>query len=214
MLLIALHGWSPVFSLNDFAAQWESLTSRGIALVVPRSSQAANSDGGATWDDRARTERDLRLAHERAATRFGTTRVVIAGFSAGGDAAIMASVMDRPAIGAIGFIAVAAPIHPDITAALTQADPSRRGWIIVGDDDWACDGCVALAEQARVAGLPWHIEVVGWSRSRGSRRTSPRVWSEQPTSSCRPSDDPRQGDPAGPGEGSSLFPLGIFMRWE
>jgi hypothetical protein len=159
VLLIALHG-SPAFSLDDFAAQWEPLTSRGIALVVPRSSQAANSDGGATWDDRARTERDLRLAHERAKSRFGTTRVVIAGFSAGGEAAITASVMDQPAIRPIGFIAVAARIHPDVPAALAQADPSLRGWIIVGDNDWARDGCVALAEQARVVGLPWHIEVV------------------------------------------------------
>ena len=160
VLLIALHGWSPIFAPDDFAAQWEPLTSLGVALVMPRSSQAANSDGGATWEDRARTERDIRLAHERAKTRFGTNQVVMAGFSAGGEAAIRVSVTDRPEIGVVGFIAVGAPIHPDLPAALAQADPSLRGWIIVGEDDWVSDGCLTLAEQARAMDLPWHIEVV------------------------------------------------------
>jgi hypothetical protein len=159
VLLIALHG-SQAFSLDDFVAQWEPLSSLGIALVVPRSTQAANSDGGATWDDRTQMERDVRLAFERAKSRFATTRVVIGGFSAGGEAAITTTVMGRPAIEPIGFIVVGAVINPEVADALNQADPSLRGWIIVGEKDWARDGCLALAEQARVIGLPWHIEVV------------------------------------------------------
>ena len=159
VLLVALHG-SQAFSLDDFAARWEPLTSLGIALVVPRSTQAANSDGGATWDDRARMERDVRLAFERAKGRFETTRVVIGGFSAGGGAAMAATVLGRPAIEPLGFIAVGAAVDPEVADALDRADPSLRGWIVVGENDWAREGCLALAERARAVGLPWRVDVV------------------------------------------------------
>jgi predicted esterase len=159
VLVIALHG-SQTFSLDDFAAKWEPLTSAGFPLVVPRSTQAENSDGGATWDDRTQTERDVRLAFERAQARFATTRVVIGGFSAGGLVAISASVAGRPALEPVGFIAVGAPIDPEFAAALDRTDPSLRGWITVGEEDPARDASLALAEQARAVGLPWRIETV------------------------------------------------------
>lgn len=159
VLVVALHG-SHAFSLDDFVAQWEPLTSLGIALVVPRSTQAANSDGGATWDDRGRMERDVQLAFERARERFATTRVVIGGFSAGGQSAITTAVLGRPTIDPVGFIAVGAPVDPEIEHALEQADSSLRGWIVVGDEDWTLDGCLALSERARTIGLPWRIDVV------------------------------------------------------
>jgi predicted esterase len=158
-LLIALHG-SGEFSMDAFAERWKPATSYGVAVAVPRSTQPANSDGGATWHDFAQTERDLEITYQLAKAEFATTRVVMGGFSAGGEAAITAAVMNRPAIAASGFISVGPGINPAVPQALNQADPSLRGWITVGEKDWAKEGCQCLHDRARDLGLLWRIEII------------------------------------------------------
>jgi dienelactone hydrolase len=159
-VVIALHG-SPGKPADTFAEHWRAVTSRGAVLVVPQSTQPLNPEGGRTWHDRARTQRDLEIAFQRVEAQFTIDpgRLVIAGFSAGGGAAITIALTGRP-FKAAGFIVAAPAIHPDVLDTLDQADPHLRGWITVGENDWVREDSVKLYDRARAKGFPWHIEII------------------------------------------------------
>jgi dienelactone hydrolase len=159
-VVIALHG-SPGQPPDTFAKHWRAVTSRGAVLVVPQSTQPFNSEGGRSWHHRTRAQRDLGIAYRRAEARFTIDpgRVVIAGFSAGGGAAITIALTGRP-FNAAGFIVAAPAIHPDVQDTFDRADPHLRGWITVGEDDWVREDSVRLYERASAKGFPWHIEII------------------------------------------------------
>ncbi|MGH2817138.1 MAG: TPR end-of-group domain-containing protein [Actinomycetota bacterium] len=159
-VVIALHG-SPGQPADIFAEHWRPVTSDGAALVVPQSTQPHNSEGGRSWHDRARTQRDLEIAYHRAEAQFAIdpSRVVVAGFSAGGHAAVTLALTGRP-FRVAGFIVVAPAIRPDVADNLDQADPHPRGWITVGENDWVREDSVTLYDRARAKGFPWHIEII------------------------------------------------------
>lgn len=159
-VVIALHG-SPGEPTDTFAEHWRAVSSRGAVLLIPQSTQPFNSEGGGSWHDQARTQRDLEIAYRRAEDQFTVDpgRVVIAGFSAGGGAAITIALAGRPFRSA-GFIVAAPAIHPDVPDMLDQADPHLGGWITVGEDDWVREDTVKLYDSARGKGFPWHIEII------------------------------------------------------
>jgi dienelactone hydrolase len=159
-VVIALHG-SPGQPDDIFAEHWRPVTSNGAALIVPQSTQPYNSEGGRSWHDRARTQRDLGIAYDRAETQFkiDPSRVVIAGFSAGGHTAVSIALTGRP-FRVAGFIVAAPAIRPDVLDTLDQADPQLRGWITVGENDWVRDDSVTLYDRASAKRFPWHIEII------------------------------------------------------
>jgi predicted esterase len=159
-VVIALHG-SPGEPADVFTEHWRPVTSRGAVLVVPQSTQPFTSEGGRSWDDRARTLRDLQIAYHRAEAEFtiDPSRVVIAGFSAGGRTAITTALTRQP-FNPAGFIVVAAAVHTDVVDILDQAHPSLRGWIAVGEKDWVKEDAVTLYDRARAKGFPWSMEII------------------------------------------------------
>ena len=159
-VVIALHG-SPGEPADTFAEHWRPVTSRGALLIVPQSTQPFNSEGGRSWHDQVRTQRDLEIAYRRAESQFtiDPDRVVIAGFSAGGRAAITTALTGQP-FNPAGFIVAAPAISPDVPDMLDQADPARRGWITVGENDWVKEDAVTIYDRASAEGFPWHIEIV------------------------------------------------------
>ena len=159
-VVIALHG-SPGEPADTFAEHWRPVTSRGDVLLVPQSTQPFNSEGGGSWHDRTRTQRDLEIAYDRANAQFtiDPNRVVIAGFSAGGRTAITTALTGQP-FNPAGFIVVAPAVHADVLDILDEADPAPRGWITVGENDWVREDAVTIYDRARAEGLPWHMEIV------------------------------------------------------
>lgn len=161
VLLVALHG-SAGEAAPAFAHHWMPACEQGALVVVPQSSQPHTPEGGWSWVDDDRTDRDLRLAYDKVFAQHAVdpTRVVLCGFSQGARVAVDRSLSAQP-FTTCGFIAVAPALrdHP-LDAAVAQAKPGLRGVIVVGADDVVLDSARAIHDEGTNRGLDWQLQEV------------------------------------------------------
>jgi predicted esterase len=162
-LLLALHG-------NNRTAEgsvgfWRSAVSNGWLLALPQSSQVRSPDGYA-WNDRDWAVREIEEHYAALCEQYAVDpeRVVVAGFSLGGELAIWLAMSGT--IEARGFIAVGpgGPYmrEPDKWGPLIEESQGRglRGYLVVGEQDISCyEGIQALAALLKARDVPCELEV-------------------------------------------------------
>lgn len=162
-LLLALHGNNG--TAENSAGFWRSTVSNGWLLALPQSSQVRGPDGYA-WNDRDWAVREIQEHVAVICEQYAVdpNRVVVAGFSLGGELAIWLALSGT--IKARGFIAVGpgGPYmnEPDKWVPLIEASQGRglRGYLVVGEQDIFCyEGTLALAELLRSRDFPCELEV-------------------------------------------------------
>ena len=163
--LVALHG-----NMDDGASAligWRAAVSQGWLLAAIQSSQVAMTKTY-LWDDQETAMRDLevRYAELRRLHAIDTNRVVIAGFSLGGETALRAALSG--AIPARGFILLGpGGLTIDTPEAwlplITQgAERNLRGYVLLGEEDAGVphDAICALVELLNANGIPCHLEIL------------------------------------------------------
>jgi predicted esterase len=162
-LLLAFHGNNR--NAEGSVGFWRSAVSKGWLLALPQSSQVRGPDGY-IWNDQDRAVREIQ---EHVAMLCGQyaidpDRVVVAGFSLGGELAIWLAMSGT--IQARGFIAVGpgGPYmnEPDKWVPLIEASQARglRGYMIIGEQDVFCyEGTQALASMLQSRDVPCELEV-------------------------------------------------------
>jgi predicted esterase len=162
-LLLALHGNNQ--NVESSIGFWRSAVSRGWLLALLQSSQASGP-GIYAWNDRDWALREIQAHYARLREQYAVdpNRVVVAGFSMGGEVAIWLAL--TAAIQVRGFIAVGpgGPYiqEPDNWAPLIEASREReaRGYLIVGEQDIFCySGTQALATLLSLHDIPYELEV-------------------------------------------------------
>jgi len=162
-LLLALHGNNK--TAEGSVGFWRSAVYNGWLLALPQSSQVRGPDAY-VWNDRDWAVREIQ---EHVATlceqyAVDSERVVVAGFSLGGELAIWLAMSGT--IEARGFIAVGpgGPYmrEPDKWVPLIEASQGRglRGYLVVGKKDVFCyEGTQALAGLLKSRDVPCELEV-------------------------------------------------------
>jgi dienelactone hydrolase len=153
-LLLALHG--NYGTAEGSVGFWRSAVSKGWLLALPQSSQVGRSDGY-IWNDQDWAVREIQEHYAALCEQYAVDpeRVVVAGFSRGGELAETR-----------GFIAVGpgGPYmsEPDNWVPLIEASQARglRGYLVVGEQDIFCyEGTQALAALLRSRGVPCELEI-------------------------------------------------------
>jgi predicted esterase len=162
-LLLALHGNNQ--NVESSVGFWRSAVSNGWLLALPQSSQASGP-GIYAWNDRDWAVREIQTHYVRLREQYAVdpNRVVVAGFSMGGEVAIWSALTG--AIQVRGFIAVG-PGGPYIRepgnwVPFIEASRGRglRGYLVVGGQDvFCCSGTQALATLLSSHGIPYELEV-------------------------------------------------------
>ena len=162
-LLLALHGNKRTAEVT--VGFWRSAVSEGWLLALPQSSQVRGPDGY-VWNDRDRAVREIQEHYDTLCQQYAidSDRVVLAGFSLGGELAIWLAMSGT--IEARGFIAVGpgGPYmnEPDKWAPLIEDSQGRglRGYLVVGEQDVFCyEGAQALAALLKSRDIPCELEV-------------------------------------------------------
>jgi predicted esterase len=162
-LLLALHGNNQ--NVESSIRYWRPAVSSGWLVALPQSSQASGPDIYA-WNDRDWAVREIQAHYAALREQYAVdpNRVIVAGFSMGGELAIWLALSS--AIQVRGFIAVGpgGPTMqvPDKWVPLVEAGRGRglRGYLIVGEQDvFCCDGTQTLAALLGSQGIPCELEV-------------------------------------------------------
>ena len=162
-LLLALHG--NYRNAEDAVGFWRSAVSNGWLLALPQSCQVGGSDGY-IWNDQDWAVREIQEHVATLCEQYAVDpdRVVVAGFSAGGELAIWLAMSGT--IEARRFIAVGpgGPYmrEPDKWVPLIEVSQGRglRGYMVVGEQDIFCyEGTQALAAMLRSRDIPCELEV-------------------------------------------------------
>jgi predicted esterase len=162
-LLLALHGNNQ--NAESSVAFWRSAVSSGWLLALPQSSQASGPDIY-VWNDRDWALREIQAHYARLREQYAVdpNRVVVAGFSMGGEVAIWLALTG--AIQVRGFVAVGpgGPYtqEPDNWAPLIEAGREQGlcGYLVVGEQDIFCySGTQALATLLSLHDVPYELEV-------------------------------------------------------
>lgn len=157
-LLLVLHGNNS--NVNATRLHWQSERLQNWLVAFPQSSQV-NGPHAYVWNDREWAEDEIRTAYQRVTADYSVDpdRVVLGGFSMGGQMAIRMALEGR--VSACGFIAVG-PYLPDVESLVSLTTPvaerSLRGYIIVGDADPDCyKGSLELADRLQAVGIPCEL---------------------------------------------------------
>ena len=162
-LLLALHGNNR--DAEGSVGFWRSSVSKGWLLALPQSSQVRSSDGY-VWNDRDWAVREIQehvatLCEQYAVDR---DRVVVTGFSRGGELAIWLALSGT--IEVCGFIAVGpgGPYmrEPDKWVPIIEASQARglRGYMVVGEQDiFFYEGTQTLAALLKSRDILCELEV-------------------------------------------------------
>jgi len=160
-LLLALHGNnSTVAEEIDF---YRPITKAGVLLAMPQSAEPwiANAYGWIDWTQTVRQlQRDFDLLRQQA--QFDPDRVVIAGFSLGGDVALrMAMNQVLPVRGFIAF-APGGPCvsQPEKLQALFEAGKGKgmRGYVMMGEADPSYEWTQRLIQALKDFSVPHKVE--------------------------------------------------------
>jgi predicted esterase len=162
-LLLALHGNNR--NAEGSVGFWRSAVSKGWLLALPQSSQVRGPDGY-VWNDRDWAVREIPEHYATLCEQYAIDpdRVVVAGFSLGGELAIWLAMSGT--IQARGFIAVGpgGPYmnEPDKWVPLIEASQGSglRGYLVVGEQDVFCyEGTQVLAALLKSRDIPCELEV-------------------------------------------------------
>jgi predicted esterase len=162
-LLLALHGNNK--TAEGSVGFWRSAVSKGWLLALPQSSQVRGPDAY-VWNDRDWAVREIQEHYAALCEQYAVDpeRVVVAGFSLGGELAIW--LVMSGTIEARGFIAVGpgGPYmnEPDKWVPLIAASQGSglRGYLVVGEQDVFCyEGTQSLAALLRSRDVPCELEV-------------------------------------------------------
>ncbi len=162
-LLLALHG--NYGTAEDSVGFWRSAVSNGWLLALPQSSQVGRSDGY-VWNDQDWAVREIQEHFATLCEQYAVDpdRVVMAGFSRGGELAIWLALSGT--IEVRGFIVVGpgGPYmnEPDKWVPLIEASQGRglRGYLVVGEQDVFCyEGTQVLAALLKARDIPCELEV-------------------------------------------------------
>jgi predicted esterase len=160
--LIGLHGngnW-----VRSEAEHYRSAAANGWLVAMPESVMQA-FENRPLWTGEEMVRDQVQRFYAQLEYPFDETRVVLAGISAGGKAAVDLTLSG--AIPARGFIALAASgrrFPPDRERLIPLIDACRergvRAYVIVGDQDAMCyKETVELAELFKERNLPCELEV-------------------------------------------------------
>jgi dienelactone hydrolase len=159
-LLIALHGNNS--NVEHFRQYWGGLWNSEWLVALPQSSQVSGK-GNYVWNDMELVERELRdhYASLCIGRDIDPGRVLVAGFSKGGHAAVDAAV--KGYLPAKGFLAVAPYLpKPESLAPYLDNIPNKhlRGFIIAGGKDTECiNSATWLHDAMKQRGLCCEIKV-------------------------------------------------------
>ncbi len=151
--IVALHPRGG--NARDFANHWRPALKAGLILVLPQSSQPYSSQSF-SWDSLKRSEKDLVRTYwrARASCSMDPAKVVLAGFSQGGERAI--SMALRQIVPCNGFVVVAPSIrNPDNLTPWVETASARemRGYIFSGEKDFAYSNTKRFSEDAEKKGM-------------------------------------------------------------
>ncbi len=153
-LLLALHGAGSGFEGHLERPHWISARAAGWRVALAQSSQVW-TPGRYFWGDRDRALAEV-SAHLDSLGPHDPT--VLAGFSAGA-AVAMFGVLSG-ALTATRFLAVAPAIRPEtFLPLLAGARGDVRGYIVIGEGDWAFKAAREFASAMTEAGLTCELEV-------------------------------------------------------
>jgi len=159
-LLMLLHGNNS--NVERFKGNWKSLAGSDWLVALPQSSQLGGRDSY-VWNDMEVSKREL-IGHFKAISNehsIDLSRSLIAGFSKGGHAAILAALEGWFPVS--GFIAIA-PYIPDVGQMLILADEAKRplpcGYFLLGEEDQECTpGAIGLYEGMKTKGMTCGLKV-------------------------------------------------------
>lgn len=153
-LLLALHGNTSGFEDEEERDHWLPAVEAGWKVALAQSSQVC-APGRYFWADRGRALAEI-STHLAALEAPETT--VLAGFSAGG-ALVIHGVLGST-LPVNRFLAVAPAIRLESVMPLLEAcRHDVRGYVVVGEHDFAYQAARQFAEAMRQAGLPCGLEV-------------------------------------------------------
>ena len=163
-LFIALHGNSD--NAKRALDGWQAVTSKGWLLAAIQSSQMGGSNSYGWFDvDRAIGEIEGQYASLREQYPIDTGRVILAGFSMGGELALRLAL--QGAIPASGFVLLGpgGPLDtPEAWQPLIQARVERelRGYVLLGADDVniSQSDIRSLVSLLNESGIPCGIETI------------------------------------------------------
>lgn len=160
-VLLALHGNTG--SAGNEVGSWEGVTAGGWMLSMPQSSRMFWAGGG-VWNDESVAELEEYYRQLSAVYALDHRRVVLGGFSMGGEIAMRAALTSSiPARGFVVFGPGGGPLSggAEDCEALIQEAQGRglRGAIIVGQDDVAVsqDGIRNLVAKFNANGIPCEL---------------------------------------------------------
>ncbi len=156
-LLIAFHGRgaNPTYIFPVL----QPALAENIVLALPQSSQplAANSF---CWDEDIRAEKDAVDAYIHARTKYPTdpARIIVAGFSQGGDLAIRLAL--KQTFRSNGFIAVVPSCEFSNSPDLVDRAPTWiKGYILTGGEDEGVQGARELHQKMTKRGLSCELHI-------------------------------------------------------
>jgi predicted esterase len=160
---MALHGNTG--SARNEVDSWEGITAEGWMLSMPQSSQMF-WPGGGVWNDESVAELEEYYEQLSAEHALDSRRVVLGGFSMGGEIAMQAALTSS--IPARGFVVCGPGGGPlsggaeDCESLIQEArERGLRGAIILGEDDLAIsqDGVRNLAAKLNANGIPCELSL-------------------------------------------------------
>ena len=158
-LLIALHGAGG--TAEEFAQHLRPATTEGWLVGVPQSSQVV-APGGYGWADRDRTAREVRGHYEMMVRDYPVdpSRVVLAGFSQGGTAAVFIGLSGLVRARGILGVACAPQDLNDVQKAVRDTSVRQmRLYLLVGDKDHLFKRVTDFGEVLKSAGMAVQLEV-------------------------------------------------------
>lgn len=132
-LIIALHG--DIGSIRQFEPYWQSALNHGYAVAFPQSSQTTWLSGGYVWQDLGKALSEMKAHFETLSqnSRLDMNRVILAGFSSGGQVA-MQSIFENliPARGFIGIEGWVFELDQIPTLLMGSKNPDARFYLVSG----------------------------------------------------------------------------------
>lgn len=156
-LLLVLHGNNS--SPAREAGHWEAATGWGWLLAMPQSSRVMGRRRFG-WSGQEQAEPEIQEHYRGLAGRWhlDPARSVIGGMSRGGALAIQLALAGR--VPARSFLAVAPALKPEAVPQLVAgcAPGEVRGYVVVGEQDYAYPAARELVAALRERGYPCQLE--------------------------------------------------------
>lgn len=153
-LLMVLHGNHSNAKVT--APLWTSVADRGWVVAVPQSSEIGAAPDAFTWNDRERVAKELEVHFDKVkrATEIDTSRIVLAGFSAGASQALALALQRRFVVRAVVAVAPWLP-KIDELGALVESGAGKvlRVYLVMGANDPSLPGARELVEVMQRRGM-------------------------------------------------------------